>query len=103
MDASVPPLSKVKYNVKATLVLPTAVVGNFCVPATISFMVLPVISATKTLPLPSTATSLGEPPVLSVFTVELELTTPSDATISFTALLPSSATKTSPIPSTHTP
>src|SRR6202046_5629436 len=71
--------------------------------ATISFTALLPVSATKTLPLPSTATpegSLNPPPI--VFTIELDETTPPTATISFTKLLPMSVTKTLPLPSTAT-
>ena len=78
------------------------------VPDTISFT--PMIGpATKTLPLPSTATLKGKRnPLLKVLTVELELTVPLaappvPATISSTVLLPASVTKTFPLPSTATP
>ena len=72
--------------------------------ATISFTVLVPWSATKTLPLPSTATPEGwVNPLPIVFTIELDVTTPPTAAISFTALLFWSATKTLPLPSTATP
>ena len=77
--------------------------------ATISYTALLLGSATKTLPIPSTATPWGKlKPLPTMFTVELELTTPAGfpllpATISLTALWPGSATKTSPLASTATP
>jgi hypothetical protein len=71
--------------------------------ATISFTALWLMSATKTLPAPSTVTPRGEAnPLPSVRMVGLGGMLPPTATISFTALWEASATKTSPASSTAT-
>src|ERR1017187_6992605 len=108
VGASVPPNPNVNVTVTELLVLPIAVEGNtelLAVPfaaagngARISFTSLLPESATKTLPLESTATPVGvRNPLPSELTVELALTVPGaappvPATISSTALRYSSAT-----------
>src|ERR1035438_6061415 len=90
VGASVPPNPNVNVTVTELLALPIAAAGNG---ARISFTSLLPESATKTLPLESTATPVGvRNPLPSELTVELALTVPGaappvPATISSTALL----------------
>ena len=66
----------------------------------IAFIALLPLSATRTLPLPSTATLLGEAEAAAQ---QIDAGVAPRRQISFTALLESSATKTLPLPSTATP
>ena len=107
LRASLPMFTSVTVCGLSELVLPTSVSAKLSeggLLTAISFTAVLAVFATKMLPLASTATPVGKlRPLPTVFTVELELTSPLTARISFTALLPVSATKTSPLPSTATP
>jgi uncharacterized membrane protein (GlpM family) len=77
--------------------------GMLPLTATISFTAPLAVSATKTLPVESTATPKGSRnPLPRVRMVGKEGMLPLTATISFTALFAVSATKTSPRASTAT-